>query len=270
MNVIKVKILFSLFKNSMRYCIIGLIFVIVIACFVTPAILIWCNTNINDNACYGVPELIYFTSQTIGSIATLGAVIVALYGDTFRSIIYGEKCDVRLIKDGFTENLGDTENTNSPEAQSYDCTLKITNSGNKEISECQLLLQKVRYKANERAKPKVLKQFEHNPLYWIRQELKSYDLVKGDSKKIPLYKIYPENSCQTPDNTTVSPLRMRIIGCSLEHKFTKSGIWITSYIIKSSEKVLCSFEVEVAWDGSWHNRLNEMQEVVSAKIKTIL
>ena len=250
----------------MRYCIIGLI--IVIACFVTPAVLIWYNTNINDNACYGVPELIYFTSQTIGSIATFGAVIVALYGDTFRSIIYGEKCDVRLIEDGFTENLGDTEHTNSPEAQSYDCTLKITNSGNREIVECQVLLKEVRYKANTDAKPRTIKKFDNRPLYWLSPEKKSYDLVRGDYKKIPLYKIYPENSCQTPDNTTNSPLRMRIIGYNLETKFaTKPGSWTTSYIVKSSEKVLCSFEVEIWWDGTWHNRFSEMKDSVSAKIR---
>lgn len=256
--------------SNWKSLLIAFVILILIACLAIPIFFTWYHIPIDATHKYGVPELIYYTTQIIGGIATLAAVIVALYGDTFRSIIYGEKCDVKLIKDGFTENLGDTENTNSPEAQSYDCTLKITNSGNREIVECQVLIKEVRYKANTNAKTRTIRKFDNKPLYWLSPEKRSYDLVRGDYKKIPLYKIYPENSCRTPDDATTSPLRIRVIGCSLENKLTtKSGYWITSYVVKSSEKVLCSFEVEVWWDGTWHNRFSEMRDSISAKIKKI-
>lgn len=252
----------------MKKLIICLIIVAIIASFAVPICFIWLHININREMQYGLPELIYYTSQIIVAISTLLAVIVALFGDYLKALIYGEKCEVCLVNDSFTENLAHTEHTTSPEAQSFDCSLKITNSGSREIKDCQILLKEVKYRQEPTRKYKSLKKFDHKPLYWTIPNNISHNLVVDDNLTIPLFKIYPENSCQTPDDSASSPLRIRVIGCQLDNKYTtKSGYWITSYSVQSSSKILCSFDVEVWWDGSWHNRISEMSSSVTAQLK---
>ena len=252
----------------MKKLIICLIIVAIIASFAVPICFIWLHININREMQYGLPELIYYTSQIVVAISTLLAVIVALFGDYLKALIYGEKCEVCLVNDSFTENLAHTEHTTSPEAQSFDCSLKITNSGSREIKDCQILLKEVKYRQEPTRKYKSLKKFDHKPLYWTIPNNISHNLVVDDNLTIPLFKIYPENSCQTPDDSASSPLRIRVIGCQLDNKYTtKSGYWITSYSVQSSSKILCSFDVEVWWDGSWHNRISEMSSSVTAQLK---
>ena len=62
---------------------------------------------------------------------------------------------------------------------------------------------------------------------------------------------------------------MRVIGCNLQAKYTQNGYWSGIYEIRSQSKVLCKFEVEVWWEGSWCNRSTEMDEHVSATLKNV-
>ena len=246
---------------------VSLIFLFVV-CLVIPIFFLWFHVNISSEKQYGIPDLIYFTSQIVAALATLFAVVVALFGDYLKTLIYGEKCDVCLVEDSFIENLANTANSASPEAQSYDCLLKITNSGSREIINCKLLLKEVKFRKDINKKYKTLGKMAYKPLYWDNPSVLKQDLVVGDNRTIPLFKIYPKNSCQTPDDSSFSPLRVRIIGCQLKNNdATKSGYWIMSYEIHSSSRILCSFELEVWWDGTWHNRISEMINSVSATLK---
>lgn len=250
-------------KIKKIFIIISLILILAI-----PISVLWFYGNISSERQYGIPDLIYFTSQLVVALATLLAVVVALFGDYIKSLIYGEKCDVCLVNDSFIENLAQTVNSASPEAQHFDCLLRITNSGSREIVDCQILLKEVKFRREQGKKYKVLKSMDYKPLYWSYRSVLKQDLVVGDKRTIPLYIIYPKDSCQTPDDSSSSPLRIRIIGCQLDNNYaTKPGSWITSYVVQSSSKILCSFEVEVWWDGTWHNRISEMSSSVSAKLK---
>lgn len=78
----------------MKYIGYSVIIVVVVACIGVPIFYTWYGVSINETQQYGIPELVYYSSQIVGSFATLAAVVYALFGESFRNYIYREKCDV--------------------------------------------------------------------------------------------------------------------------------------------------------------------------------
>jgi hypothetical protein len=217
---------------------------------------------------YGLLEWMYYTTQVVGVIATLVAVCCALFGKEIRDIIIKERCSVELVNGGFYENLGPNANQSNPIANSYDCCLKITNNGDREISKCELLLRKVQYVEHSGDNFLELFSSDYKPLYWHIPGRTEISLLVGVSQSVPLFKIYPEDSRQTPDAALKSPLCMRVIGCQVKEIYTKQGVWKCFYEIRSQSKVLTKFDVVAKWNGEWCNRSTEMNKCVSAILKT--
>lgn len=234
-----------------------------------PIALIWKYAAYDLTVGKNIPELIYYSTQVIGSMSTVAAVVIALFGKEIRALIFNEHVSLSLKNNGFVENLGNTQNSPNPIVQSYDCILSIKNDGAKEFSEIQVLLKEVYFKSSKTSKYKRIFNSDDKCLYWNIPENTKTQLLRGESKRLPLFRIYPEDSCQTPDRSTFSSLRMRIIGCKLEESFSKKGIWKTTYQLQSNEKVLCTFECEVEWDGNWCNRLTEMSDGLNVVLHTI-
>lgn len=219
---------------------------------------------------YGLPELIYYAMQSVGVFVMAATVATAIFGPEIRRFFFGEKCSVELTDDGgLTENLESTFDTENPEAQHYDCNITISNIGNREISKCQILLKEVMYKREVTDKFKSIHKYENHTLYWQTPDNMSHSFVMGETYTLPMFRIYPENSCQTPDDSEYSHLRMRIIGCRLEEKYEKKGVWKMCYQVKSKNKLLQTFEIIVQWDGTWHSRITEMSDVVNVNLKEI-
>lgn len=256
-------------KKSWKNILIVLgVLVVVGLLVVLPICWMWNSVPISYSKQYGIPELVYYSSQIVGVLAMMGTVIVAIFGQEIKRWIFGEKCSVSLVDDGFVEELGDTADSAHPEAQHYDCLITIANSGNREIIGCQLFICEVYYRTESNAKFRLVQKVANKALYWRSQE-KSRDLLPGESREIPLFFINPENSRQTPDpdNPLPFPLSMKISGVRLNDKYTKKGTWIVKYQVRSKERILKSFEITVQWDGSWHSRLTEMEEVVSVNLE---
>ena len=234
---------------------------------VLPICWMWRSAPISYSKQYGIPELVYYSSQVVGVLAMMGTVIVAIFGQEIKRWIFGEKCSISLVDGGFVEKLGDTADSAHPEAQHYDCSITLANSGSREIIGCQLFICEVHYRPESGGKFKSVQKLADKALYWRLQEIKSRDLLPGESREFPLFIIYPENSHQTPDNQFSFPLSMRISGARLDDKYTKKGAWIVKYQVRSKERILKSFEIMVQWDGTWHSRITEMEEVVSVNLK---
>lgn len=232
-----------------------------------PIFSIWYNTSISYSKQYGLPELLYYTSQIIGVLVMSCTVVVAIFGQEIKRWFFGEKCTISLLDGGFNEKLGETAGSTSPEAQHYDCVVSLFNDGNKEITDCQLILKEVQYKETDDAKYKTIHKNVNRPLYWKVQDIKSYTLLAGESCEFTLFIIYPENSRQTPDDQHSSPLCMAISCCRLDEKHSKKGIWNAKYQIRSRDRILKNFEVTVRWDGTWYSRQTEMEEAVLVNIK---
>ena len=246
-----------------------LLLISLIASVILLVIGIWYSSDYCINKKYGIPELIYYSTQVIAAISTAVAVIVALFGREIRSSIFKEKVQISLVNGGIKEYLGETANTTKPEAQNYDCSLLITNDCSREIDDLQIFLQEVKFKHESNAKYKKLVSFENKALYWRTPEQLSTFLGVDDSRRIPLFKIYPKASCQTPDSSKASDLRMRLIGYQMPAKYYAKGIWYAKYQIRTKRRVLKSFEITVQWNGEWYNRYSEMVDVVNVNIKEV-
>jgi len=248
-------------KFNLILIIVGLIIVI-------PIVLTWIFARLEINKSFGIPELLYYSFQILGTFAMSVAVIVAIFGQEVRNLLLVEKCSISLKNGGLAEHLGKSENSSSPEAQYYDCFATIKNTGTRELTDCQFLLQEVHYKKIGDSRYKKIIGFDHRTLYWnFYEEVTTHTLISGDSHTFPLFRIYPQNSCQTPDDEKYSKLRMRIFACNMEERYTEAGCWKIKYQIRTSENILKSFEIIVQWDGTWFNRINEMQDVVSVNYK---
>ena len=251
-----------------RLCLWSLL-VSLMASVILFVIGVWYYSDICQSKKYGIPELIYYSTQVIAAISTSAAVIVALFGREIRSSIFREKVQISLVNGGIKEFLGDTANTTRPEAQNYDCSLLISNDCSKEIEDLQIFLKEVKFKNDSSAKYKNLVGFENKALYWRTPEQLSTFLGVDESKRIPLFKIYPKASCQTPDSSNTSDLRMRLIGYQLPAKYHAKGIWYAKYQIRTKRRVLKTFEMTVQWSGEWFNRYSEMADVVNVNIQEI-
>lgn len=259
-------------KSALRFIGHTILWVMIVAIAASVILLfigVWHYSMYCLNRTYGVPELIYYSTQVIAAFATTAAVLVALFGREIRSSIFREKVQISLVNGGIKELLGDTANTAKPEAQNYDCSLLITNDGSKEIEDLQIFLQEVKYKSDSSSKYKKLVGFENKALYWRTPEQLSTFLGVDESKRIPLFKIYPKASCQTPDSSKASDLRMRLIGYQLPAKYYAKGVWYAKYQIRTKRKLLKTFELTVQWNGEWYNRYSEMVDVVNVNIKEV-
>lgn len=218
---------------------------------------------------YGVPELVYYSSQVLGVFITASAVVVALFGRELRSLFFKEKIEVVLTDSGICENLGDTIDSPNPQAQSYDCYVGFRNVGSKKIENLQLILKKVMYKENTDKKFKEQYNSVNKIIYWSNPGNLNTNLVEGEEKKILLYRIHSEDICQTPDKSESSFSGISIIGYSLKNEKRKKGIWQTTYQLMAEDKILRSFEITVQWDGVWCSRISEMQDKVNVQLNYI-
>lgn len=131
---------------------------------------------------YGLPEIIYYVSQPIGVLGTFLAVFVALFGNEIKNKLFAPRCTVSIIEDGFTEELGTTSSSTSPEAQLYKCTLLFENTGSKELSDMQLIIKEISYSEDKKKYKKISRSIEPI-LYWTQPEVKKSILEKLKKRK---------------------------------------------------------------------------------------
>lgn len=231
-----------------------------------PIFFVWYKVPIASERSYGVPELLYFSTQMLMSVFTLLAVIVAIFGQDISNFFHGERCSVSLESSNFVENLGESRDTIKPEAQSYSCNVRVENIGSVEISECQLIPQKVEYKDAESSKFRTIST-QFNPLYWYNEDQRSYNLLSGSSYVFPLSRIVTMNFLQTPDSTITPKPKLIILGCKLGDRYEKKGIWRVEYLLRSRKKRLLVFHLTVRWNGEWYGRISEMKDVANINME---
>lgn len=252
-------------KKFKRWIIFG-ISISLILVIGGPIFLVWYKTPISKDVSYGVPELLYFSTQILMSFFTLLAVIVAIFGQDISNLFHGERCSISLESNNFVENLGESRDAIKPEAQSYSCNVRVVNIGSVEISECQLIPQKVEYKETEGSKYRTISS-QFIPLYWHNEEQRSYNLLTGASYVFPLSRIVPMNFLQTPDSNITPKPKLIILGCKLGDRYDKKGIWRIEYLLRSRKKRLLVFNLTIRWNGEWYGRISEMKEVANINME---
>lgn len=253
----------------MKKVIIGLIIGIVLGLIGCLFIIQISSDIILEGKC-SKPEFIYYLSQILGVFVTFMAVLVAIFGSEIKAMIFRPKCKIVLSneEDGIIEKLNDSIGNQPIKANLYDCVLKVINIGNKEITNCELIISKIQYKTEERQKHfKDLLSGGYKKIYWYSRDEQSINLPAGENREVNLFRIYP--SMQTPDERGDSPARLSFSGYPLDLKYCQKGVWEVTYKLQTIEKVLSSFNLQISWNGQWCDRLSEMKDEVTVKLKEI-
>lgn len=253
----------------MKRIIISFVIGLIIGSFIGFTLLNLLNIPINENKEYGILEAIYYIVSPIATLITFLAVIVAIFGNEIKMWIFREKCKVYIERDGFVEDIAGRENEENIEARQYECNLCIENIGSREIENCSLYLKSVTYKQNKESKAKKLKILNKKLLYWSKPDEVKTTLLTRETKKMPILRIHPAMTSQTPDDQKSSskPPNISIMGYSLEEKFNRNGIWEIYYTISTPHKVLKEFVLSVSWTGIWKKRETEMSQEVTVELK---
>lgn len=252
----------------MKKIIISLIIGIIIGFVIGITVLDCFHVPIEDKS-YGVLEAVYYISTPLATIITFLAVIVALFGNEIRMWLYREKCDVSIDRNIFVEDIAGQEHLPNIEARKYDCNLCIENVGGSEIEGLGLFIKSVSYRENKDAKVKKLKVLNQKALYWNKPDELRVNFLPLDKKFVPILRIHPNITTQTPDDkqSSVKPLHISIMGHSLDGKYNKKGIWEIEYTLSTTRKLIKEFTVIVSWTGTWQQREKEMCDEVTVELR---
>jgi len=217
------------------------------------------NITTDIGKTYGVLEIIYYLGAPIGILATLLAVVVALFGNEFKSYLFREKC-VSSIPNHFTEVLRDEDDDN-PEAIRYECNLEVKNDCEREIANCTVYLLGLEHSDSVNSTPKKIPLQNRMPIYWKYPNLKTKSITQGETARITLLKITPDIKQSKSDNTDAitNPRQLSIVGLNkVKDKYLKSGNWKLSYCVCNEHRELERFEIQIQWSGVWKSRETEM------------
>ena len=220
---------------------------------------------------YGVLEFVYYLVSPIGVIATVVAVIVALFGDDFRRILHKEKCQVTLEEDHFVEDIDGQESASHIESKRYDCRVIIKNIGGREIEDCSVSMISCKYRGDQQSKWKDLKIKNKIQLFWNTPGKHKDTILAGESKSLLLLRINPDGDQSTPDDnsTSLSTRCLSIIGFHPDLRYRQRGYWEIEYSICTPHNELSKFKVSVSWTGEWKQRETEMVEETSVTLVTV-
>lgn len=216
------------------------------------------NITTDIGKTYGVLEIIYYLGAPIGILATLLAVVVALFGNEFKNFIFREK-STSATSDHFTEVLRNEDDDN-PEAIRYECNLEVKNDCGREISECAIYLIDVEYSDIGSTTSKKFHLQNRQPIYWNGPDVKVKNITQGETATITLLRIYPDVSQSKPDNTNIVniPRKLSIVGYRINDKYLKKGQWKLTYCVCNNHRELERFEIHIQWSGIWKSREKEM------------
>lgn len=210
----------------------------------------------------------YYVWSMFGSFGTVAAVVVALFMDEIKGVLYHAVIDVGLFDEGdgcgIIESIDENEQT--PSARHYECSIMLANKGNHAAENCEVKLIGVTYMQKDGARKRELLKSGSCRVNWSSDE-KTTTIYTKEKRRIALFRVYPQDSNATPDASKKSTKRIDLIGLSLPENCNKNGIWNFSYKVIASQKELCTFTIKVIWDGNWRTRLPEMKNGLSVNLE---
>lgn len=253
-------------KNIFRGLILGFI----IGCIIT-SIVIFCidlKPYVDYQVKYSLLEFFYYIFSIVGVFITALAVIVALFGNEIKNHILVGKCEVSIEPETFTENLGHTANEACPASQVYEATVKLSNSGSKWLSNCELRLMSVEYKSDDSQRKFTRINIRNfRTIFWSQPEDTKFSLREGESLSKILARIYPDNDNSTPDSSVASSKRLSLTGLSdIKKSNNNKGIWKIEYAVLNPERIVTRFQVIYKWNGEWFARASEMNDACSVEL----
>lgn len=208
----------------------------------------------------------YYVFAIIGSVATLAAVIVALYKEEFMRWINSPDLEFSLIGNGLVAN-NDSQVGVTPD--NYECSIRITNKGTSIATGCKVFIHALKYNKNrnkERLKPDN-KVKNKKQLFWTSANV---DIPVDIPSDIMLFQILNPNKIGTPQvgNATQNP-KIVLNGCQLAKDKSEKGMWEIEYYISMKSGNVCKFLLTIDWDGSWCDNEDDMLDKVKIELKKL-
>jgi hypothetical protein len=215
--------------------------------------------------------------KSISTLATLLAVIVALFKEDIRKLWVYSKLEVLVPEENFTEvlkqNTGDSENTGNSskllEANQYSCIVEIINTGRVLATDVEIYLESLAFNGQQY---KVDQSFEIIPSYikWDNNSSNKINLPPEGKKRLCIAELFaPKSQVSTTGQNTgkdnVTTPKLIIGGIDNKSEF-KNGKWTGVFVLHSSSTKPIRFILEIDWNGQWEKRVIEMKKHLIIKL----
>lgn len=221
--------------------------------------------NIDWNRKLSPGEVYYYTVETFIAIGTIAAVVVALFSDVFKGMLWRPKLEVRLHYPDLQEDL-DSSSSSNKKACRYHHSIDIFNSGNINAELCEVHIERIQFQGIGMNQAVDILSNEKS-ICWMgsKQEEITYIPVQG-KKTFPLFEILPPQTQSVKGSSSQTIPPHMIIGDFRIPDEYLGGTWILSFCIYSPKIKPQKFTVTIKWDGSWEHRQMEMKNKITTAI----
>lgn len=221
------------------------------------------STKLKDENEYDPWQLANYLFGIIGAIGTLLAVIVALAKEAIMKWLYSPDLRVSLVDNGITEVIAN-ENQRVPEANSFECHVRIENNGSLAAIGCKAYVSEIRH-GKSKSNLKTVKDLRNKQMRWISAEV---DIPVGIPSKIKLFEIVNPNSVGTPQGGVDNQkCQITFNGCELKNSQSEKGFWEIDYFVSCKNGDVSKFVATIDWNGEFKSRATDMIDVLKVQIE---
>lgn len=213
-------------------------------------------------------EFFYYFICTVQAVATVAAVIIALFSDSIKGYFRKPKLNIELHSKELIEELGNN-GEKTRRAKRYHNSIDIFNVGNINAENCEICIDNIQFTGLGTGGAVELLQSEH-VIYWSGSEKRNSTYIPVQGKKsFQIYEIFPPEEQSTPGGKSqVIPPRLSIANYKIPDEYC-GGKWDVSICLYSPCLKPQKFRITIEWDGSWEDRQMEMKRKVKNSIKNL-
>ena len=212
-------------------------------------------------------DLFYYFVSLVQAIATIGAVIVALFSDNIKAYMKRPILEISLHSEDLIEELENNGDLNK-KAKRYHNSIDIFNKGNGNVENCEICIESILFKGMGASTYSTITDNESH-IYWnSREEQKTTYIPVQGKKNFLLYEIFPPEEQGTPGGGKLAqiPARLKIGEVNIPEEYC-GGEWKVHLCLYSPCMQPTKFTITIKWDGDWENRQMEMKNKVSNTIE---
>lgn len=209
---------------------------------------------LDDNPVDKGQNLANFIS-VFGVLFTLCAVIVALFKDEIVGNFKKVDVSANMLYDTVEECTNESQGDADPMVEKYYNQIIFKNEGNVNALDCELLVEKMFFKGRSEVNPHKID--ISNKKIQIGGQERTYIPKNGGHREANIIEIV---SSANPNGNETSQL---IIANNTVP--VRDGTWTVDCCLNMSNATIKHYQIEIVWDGKWHDHKNNMQ--IQIKIK---
>ena len=214
-------------------------------------------------------ELFYYSVSFIQAIATIAAVIVALFSETIKEHLRKPVLEITLHNVELIEEL-ESNGVQNKKAKRYHNSIDIFNKGNGNVDNCEICIESILFKGMGASTYSTITDNESHIFWNSREEQKTTYIPVQGKKNFPLYEILPPEEQATPGGGGLAkiPPRLKIGEVNIPEEYC-GGEWLVNLCLYSPCMKPIKFSITISWNGAWENRQMEMKNKVSNTIEIL-